>query len=293
LPFAFCLLPFAFSPISEVVIPVQSTEEQRFSSVYGPVQSWRFGRSLGVDPIGVTSTCSFNCVYCQLGDIQQQTVRRQVFVSTKQILRDLRTVPPQAAFDVVTISGSGEPTLALNLADILSCIKEQTLQPVAVLTNGTLLDDPKVRADLGRANSVAVKLDAVSPEQLRRVNRPVAGVDLATILSGLALFRLEYQGNLAIQTMVLSPWSPEVEAEYIRWLRCLTPDEVQLNTPSRPRPLTRTLSARGNQELQLQPQELQHLKCVDRDLLRQFADRICTATSIPVRCAPIAHALQD
>jgi wyosine [tRNA(Phe)-imidazoG37] synthetase (radical SAM superfamily) len=270
------------------VIPVQSTEEEKFSSVYGPVKSWRFGRSLGIDPIGATSTCSFNCVYCQLGDIQQQTIRRRVFIPTAQILRDLQAILPQSTFDVVTISGSGEPTLALNLVDILSCIKEHTLQPVVVLTNGTMLDDPKVRTDLKLANSVAVKLDAVSPEQLRRVNRSIAEVDLASILSGLALFRREYQGNLAIQTMVLSPWLPEVEAEYIRWLRCLTPDEVQLNTPTRPRPLTHILSARGNQELQLQPQELQQLKCVDLDTLHQLAETICAATGIPVRCAPIA-----
>jgi wyosine [tRNA(Phe)-imidazoG37] synthetase (radical SAM superfamily) len=272
------------------VIDVQSAQEQQFSSVYGPVQSWRFGRSLGIDPIGVISTCSFNCVYCQLGDIQQQTTSGQIFVSTTQVLQDLQTTLPNSTFDVVTISGSGEPTLARNLGDILACVQELTLKPVVVLTNGTLLFNPKVRADLGLAKYVAVKLDAVSPAELRRINRSADNIDLATILSGLALFRQEYQGYLAIQTMVLSPWLPEVEAEYIRLMRCLTPDEVQLNTPSRPRPLTRTLSARGNQELQLEPASLQCLKCVSAETLQSLASRISAATNISVRCAPIALA---
>ncbi|MEK6624776.1 MAG: radical SAM protein, partial [Bdellovibrionota bacterium] len=34
-------------------------------TVYGPVKSWRFGQSLGIDPIFHVSTCSFNCIYCQ------------------------------------------------------------------------------------------------------------------------------------------------------------------------------------------------------------------------------------
>jgi len=65
-----------------------------FVSVYGPVQSWRYGRSLRVDPIGPISTCSFDCVYCQLGEIEHKSRDRQVFISTVQILEDLLTFCP-------------------------------------------------------------------------------------------------------------------------------------------------------------------------------------------------------
>lgn len=37
------------------------------STVYGPVPSWRFGRSLGIDVIAPPTKCTFNCIYCQLG----------------------------------------------------------------------------------------------------------------------------------------------------------------------------------------------------------------------------------
>lgn len=84
------------------------------SSVYGPVPSWRAGKSLGIDLILHTSTCSFNCIYCQLGAIQNVTNIRRLFVSTKQVIDDFFNSNWQSA-DIITYSGSGEPTLATNL----------------------------------------------------------------------------------------------------------------------------------------------------------------------------------
>jgi wyosine [tRNA(Phe)-imidazoG37] synthetase (radical SAM superfamily) len=273
-----------------------SAQTTQFSTVYGPVKSWRFGRSLGIDPIGLISTCSFNCVYCQLGEIQKHTTMRQIFVHTAQILQELQAITSWDGVDVVTLSGSGEPTLALNLGDILAVAKRVTGLPTVVLTNSTLLGDPSVRSDLSWADMVAVKLDAVSSKQLLQVNRPVAVIDLPEILAKIELFRQEYQGFLAIQTMLLSPWSAQMQAEYIQILQRLNPDEIQLNTPSRPRSLRRNLNNRGNEVIIEMPEhgdaaELvnfgRQLKCVSADVLQGFAAKIQTATNIPVRYAPI------
>ena len=91
-----------------------TARQDYFCSVYGPVASWRFGSSLGIDPIGLVSTCSFNCAYCQLGEIEQKTEQRRIFITSEQISRDLSAFAPWDV-DIVTLSGSGEPTLALNL----------------------------------------------------------------------------------------------------------------------------------------------------------------------------------
>ena len=112
-----------------------------FSAVYGPVQSWRYGRSLGIDPIGQVSTCSFNFVYCQLGEIEIKTQQRQIYVPTSDILQGLEYFDPLYV-DVITLSGSGEPTLAANLGEILKGIKTLTQRSILVLTNGTPLSDP-------------------------------------------------------------------------------------------------------------------------------------------------------
>ncbi|MEM7773003.1 MAG: radical SAM protein [Cyanobacteria bacterium P01_A01_bin.37] len=254
-----------------------------FESLYGPVQSWRFGRSLGVDLIGMCSTCSFSCVYCQLGDIQQKTTQRQVFVSTDQIRYELDEIDLLAPVDVVTLSGSGEPTLALNLDEIIACVKERVDYPVVVLTNGSLLDKVAVRAALQSADQVVIKLDAVSEHDLQRINRPVSGISFRSILAGIKTFSEEYAGHLAIQTMLLKPWPLNTQAHYLRNIQSLMPDEVQLNVPSRPRVLMRRLEARGNQRVGLEPYAYRQLNCVSTETLRDFAEEVETYTGIPTR----------
>jgi wyosine [tRNA(Phe)-imidazoG37] synthetase (radical SAM superfamily) len=266
-----------------------SIKPSKFSSVYGPVPSWRFGRSLGIDPIGSISTCSFNCAYCQLGQIQRHTAQRQVFISTEQIIQDLQAFAPWDV-DAITLSGSGEPTLALNLGEILAGVKEITERPTVVLTNSTMLGKTEVLQALTDVDVVAAKLDALSSEQLQRVNHPVAGIDWSTIWTGLEQFRLQYKGHLAIQTMILSPWSEADQAFYIRLMQQLKPDEIQLNTPTRPKPFSHQLDTRGARGLS-RPYPVQVLKQVSRDFLSSFAARIQEATSITVRCVPPAAEL--
>lgn len=258
-----------------------ATEVQTFSSVYGPVKSWRFGQSLGVDPIGPVSICSFNCVYCQLGEIEYQRCDRQIFVSTQQIRHDLQAFAPWDV-DIITLSGSGEPTLALNLGSILAMLKAVTGKPVGVLTNGSLLVDPVVRAELAIADRIAVKVDAIAADQLRRINRPMADLDQTQFWSGLQQFRQSYPGQLAIQTMLLSAWNDQDQATYISRMHELCPDEIQLNTPTRPKPVNHQIEARGNHS-SIPPDAMRWLKPVHLDTLRTFGDRIQATIGIPVR----------
>ncbi len=256
-----------------------------FTSVYGPVSSWRYGRSLGIDPIGCVSTCSFDCVYCQLGEIEHKTSDRSIYIPTEQILKHLQAYAPWDV-DVITLSGSGEPTLALNLAEIITRVKELTHKPVVVLTNGTLLTNSEVRAALTLADIVSIKLDSVSPAQLRRINRPVREIKWDEIQVGLEQFRAEFTGKLGIQTMILSPWDAEAQAEYIRLMQTVTPSEIQLNTPTRPKPLKHELDGRENHSnTESRPYAVQKLKCVSADFLLAFASKIHNATGILVRCA--------
>lgn len=253
-----------------------------FTSVYGPVQSWRFGRSLGIDPIGSTSTCSFNCVYCQLGEIQHQSCHRQVFIPTQTIQQDLQAF---SVFDVdtITLSGSGEPTLALNLGEILIMAKQLTSKPVGVLTNGSLLHDRAVREELAIADWVAVKVDAIDADLFRRINRPMPVLDLEENWASLLQFRQCYAGHLAVQTMLLTDWSNQEQVAYIQRMQALLPDEIQLNTPTRPCPLTHQLEARGNHTPDALSYPVRQLKRVRADCLQAFGDRIERSTGIPVR----------
>lgn len=214
------------------------------SSVYGPVHSWRVGSSLGVDLLLQLSTCSFNCIYCQLGDIQLKTAERKIYVPTAQVEHDLRRSRWEEA-DIITLSGSGEPTLALNLREVIHLIKEYTHKPVMVLTNATLLHDPNVIHDLQEADIVACKLDAATEAGLKQMNRPVAGVTLESIIFGIKKLKANYRGKLALQCMFMPTNEREVEA-LADIINDIQPDEVQLNTPKRPYPLEWHLDSRGN-----------------------------------------------
>lgn len=258
----------------------------KFNSVYGPVKSWRYGRSLGIDPIGPVSTCSFNCVYCQLGEIVDQTKERRIFIPTAKILADLQPFAPWDV-DVVTLSGSGEPTLAANLGEMITEIKALTHCPVLVLTNATLLNDPQVCQELALADKVSVKLDGVVPDKMRGVDRPVPGIELPDILAGIKKFSQIYAGELGIQTMLLNPWKPEERQEYIKLVQAIAPKEIQLNTPTRPKPLKHQIEGRENHEPDREfSYPVRVLKCVSADILKQFAEEITAATGILVRYAP-------
>ncbi len=214
------------------------------SSVYGPVNSWRLGRSLGVDLLCVNSICSFRCNYCQLGKINVHTAERRIYVSTEKVVADLKASRWRNA-DVVTFSGSGEPTLATNIRDVIHYVKAFTGKPVVVLTNAANLNDGKVRRDLDEANKIFCKLDAADDHTLRMINRPVEGVTIRSIVDGIKALREEYSGYLAIQIMFQRQHRKHIEG-LARLLNEIRPDEVQLNLPSRPRPLAWCAEARGN-----------------------------------------------
>ncbi|HEX8117001.1 MAG TPA: radical SAM protein [Pyrinomonadaceae bacterium] len=192
------------------------------STVYGPVNSWRVGRSLGADLLCAESVCSFRCVYCQLGRINVHTAGRRIFVPTERVLEDLRASDWRGA-DVITLSGSGEPTLAANLGEVIRRIKLLTCKPVVVLTNSAHLWDARVRRELSRADAVFCKLDAADEETFRRVNRPVEGVTLRNVFEGIRRLRAEYAGRLCVQLMLL-PLNRARAAEFAGLPGCLRPD---------------------------------------------------------------------
>jgi wyosine [tRNA(Phe)-imidazoG37] synthetase (radical SAM superfamily) len=208
------------------------------SIVYGPVPSWRLGRSLGIDLISARGkTCSFDCVYCQLGRTTHSTAERRVFVETAQLRADLARLPA-IEVDTVTFSGTGEPTLAANLGEAVDLVRGWPALkgvPTAVLTNASLLSRPDVRRELARADLVVAKLDAPDEALFGVINQPVAGVTWASVVDGIRALRREFAGRLALQMMFVAA-NRDQAAAMAGLARSLAPDEVQLNTPLRPSP---------------------------------------------------------
>lgn len=204
--------------------------------VFGPVPSRRLGRSLGVDLVPF-KICSYDCVYCQLGRTTHLGLERREYVPLGEVLADaeaaLATGP---APDYITLSGSGEPTLYLPLRELIVGLKRLTTVPVAVLTNGSLLWDPKVREGLRGADLVVPSLDAGDEETFGRVNRPYPGLGFQQMLQGLVEFRRTFRGVLWLEVFLADGLNTE-PAQVTRIARAaalVQPDRVQLNTVARP-----------------------------------------------------------
>ncbi|MEI7998540.1 MAG: radical SAM protein [Candidatus Omnitrophota bacterium] len=206
-----------------------------FRFIYGPVYSWRLGRSLGVDPLSqADKVCNMDCIYCQLGREPNLTSIRKVYVSVDEIMEEIKQIPSDQ-IDYVTFSGNGEPTLAANLGDMIRVIKSSYNKKVAVITNSVLIYLEDVQQDLARADFVLAKLDAGNQKDFVAINGNV-DISFEKVLEGIKAFRKKYQGKLALQVMITPENFDKLES-IAQVAQELQADEVQLNTPLRSCPV--------------------------------------------------------
>ncbi|RXK88527.1 radical SAM protein [Chlorobaculum sp. 24CR] len=206
--------------------------------VFGPVSSKRLGQSLGVDLLP-SKSCTWNCVYCQLGRTKEYVTERREFFPKEDILAEiLETVLSGKKIDWITFVGSGETTLYKGLDWLIAEVKKATEIPVAVITNGSLLSDPEVRRELLRADAVLPSLNAGSAELFERIDRPAPGFTFEKHVEGLRLFRQEYAGKLWVEVMLIAGLNDSEAAlnDMAAVLSAIRPDMIHLVLPTRPAP---------------------------------------------------------
>jgi wyosine [tRNA(Phe)-imidazoG37] synthetase (radical SAM superfamily) len=206
--------------------------------VFGPVSSKRLGQSLGVDLLPPKS-CTWNCVYCQLGRTKRFITERSEFFPREEILKEIVDVLDSGvAIDWVTFVGSGETTLYKGLGWLIHEVRKLTKIPVAVITNGSLLHLPEVRAELLEADAVLPSLNAGSEALYDRIDRPAQGFGFSQHIGGLSEFRKEYSGKLWVEVMLIAGLNDTDEAleELAEVLAGIHPDMVHLVVPTRPAP---------------------------------------------------------
>jgi wyosine [tRNA(Phe)-imidazoG37] synthetase (radical SAM superfamily) len=221
--------------------------------LYGPVPSRRLGRSLGIDLVPF-KTCTYDCIYCQLGRTTHRTMDRRAYFPVHEILTELEQVLDAGKEpDYIGIAGSGEPTLNSGIGVLIKEIKRRTAIPVAVLTNGSLLWMPTVRTALMPADLVLPSLDAGDPRLFQRINRPCGGIAFDSLVNGLIQFTHQFPGRVWLEILLLggltdTPAAVSRIAEVVSRIR---PARVQLNTVCRPAAenFARSLSIEQMQEL--------------------------------------------
>jgi len=206
--------------------------------LFGPVPSRRFGRSLGID-LFTRKTCTFDCVYCEVGRTPGTTDAVDIFAPVKDVLKELRhylTEHHDDLPDFITFAGSGEPTLHRKIDEIIYGIKEMTTVPVVLLTNGSLLHREVVLNRVLDVDYLVPSLDAGCPETYRFVNRPTAAIPYEKLIEGLIAARKAYHGHYLLEVLLVDGINTsEEELQKLKgWIDKIEPDAVQINTVFRP-----------------------------------------------------------
>ena len=208
-----------------------------YKHLFGPVPSRRLGMSLGIDLIP-KKVCSLNCVYCEVGKTTKLTLDRMEYVKYSRIIAELKQfMSNDPKIDYITFSGSGEPTLNSRIGEVINFIrKEYPDVKIAVLTNGTLLFDQKLRTELLQADVILPSLDAASQSTFKKINRPNLNLKIETYIQGLIDLRKEYKGNIWLEIFLLKGYNDSKdELDLLKnAILKINPDSIQLNTLDRP-----------------------------------------------------------
>ncbi len=203
--------------------------------VFGPVPSRRLGISLGVNNV-FSKYCSYSCVYCQVGRTDHLTITRRQFYEPRLVVEKVTDAYKLHRPDVITFVPNGEPTLDKNLGIETEEIKNNTKAKLAILSNSSLIFREDVREDLKKFDIVSLKIDTVIEETWKKLNRPHPELRLDKILGGMIQFSKEYNGNLIMETMLVSGLNDN-ENEYLEianFLRQMKFNKIYIMIPIRP-----------------------------------------------------------
>ncbi|MCK9448988.1 MAG: radical SAM protein [Bacteroidales bacterium] len=208
-----------------------------YKYLFGPVPSRRLGMSLGIDLVP-KKVCSLDCVYCEVGKTTKLTTDRMEYVIYEKVINELKHfMNSSPKLDFITFSGSGEPTLNSRIGDVLKFIKFNYPNiKTALLTNGTLLFNKKLREEISDTDIIMPSLDAVSQKAFQKINRPHHQLSIDQYIQGLVDLRKEYKGKIWLEILFLKGYNDSVEevTNLKEAILQIKPDSIQLNTLDRP-----------------------------------------------------------
>lgn len=203
--------------------------------VFGPVLSKRLGNSLGIDVIP-HKTCSYNCIYCQLGSEENTITDLTNYYSVDEIIYELKeALLNNKNIDYITFTGSGEPTLYKDLKKLIYEIKQITDIPVCIITNGSLLYKQEMRSNLLLADLIIPSLDAGNEETFKLIDNPNKEIDFDKMVEGLIEFKKVFKGEYWLEIFLLKDINDNEDEldDIIKIVKRIKPDRIQLITATR------------------------------------------------------------
>ena len=210
-----------------------------YKHVFGPVPSRRLGISLGVDLV-VSKSCNLNCIFCECGATKKIQLERKRFKDMNEILEEISTVLKDIKPDYITFSGSGEPTLSLDLGNISKAIKEDLKYQgkICLITNSLLLADENLMKELEYIDLIVPTLNTLTQDIFEKIVRPDYRTSVEEIRKGfINLNKSNYKGKIWIEIFILENVNDSdknfvdianfLKSENIKY------DKIQLNTIDR------------------------------------------------------------
>ena len=210
-----------------------------YKHVFGPVPSRRLGISLGVDLV-VSKSCNLNCIFCECGATKKIQLERKRFKDMNEILEEISAVLKDIKPDYITFSGSGEPTLSLDLGNISKAIKEDLKYQgkICLITNSLLLADENLMKELEYIDLIVPTLNTLTQDIFEKIVRPDYRTSVEEIRKGfINLNNSNYKGKIWIEIFILENINDSdknfvdianfLKSENIRY------DKIQLNTIDR------------------------------------------------------------
>lgn len=202
--------------------------------IFGPVPSRRLGISLGIDLVK-EKTCNLDCVFCECGATPTWTIQRGVFVPFEEVMEELDQTLQEIGPDYITFSGSGEPTLSLDLGKAIDYIRAHHEVKIAVITNSALLFQPEVLEEVKKADLVMPSLHTIKQEVFEKIVRPFPGYNIERILQGLQALSSTFQGDIDLELFLIEGVNTSWEDlyQYANFVKNLSYRKLQLNSLDR------------------------------------------------------------
>ncbi len=205
--------------------------------IFGPVNSRRFGKSLGIDLSPSKKQCNFDCLYCELDPAKTMGAYEDV-ISVEEIMKALNSsLENYQDIDALTVTANGEPTLYPYLSELMDEINRgKGAIKTLILSNAAKIDDEKTQEALMKFDSVKLSLDCATGRCLKRLDRSHEGIDIEKIKEGMLRFKKKFTNPLIIEILMvktINDSTEEIEA-LNEFLLKLKPTRIDIGTIDRP-----------------------------------------------------------
>ncbi|WP_107714859.1 radical SAM protein [Campylobacter concisus] len=205
--------------------------------VFGPINSRRFGMSLGVDLSPKQKSCNFDCVYCELKgtkpveEIENPPSIDEIINALKEALKAHQNI------DVITLTANGEPTLYPHLKELIVKVNEiKGRAKTLILSNGSGVRDQKICEALYGLDIVKFSLDSAVQSTFKKIDRNKSGIEVNELIKAMAKFRKEFKGELVLEILVVAGFNDKKE-EFMALneaINEIAPHRVDVGTIDRP-----------------------------------------------------------